>query len=246
VSGDRTFRFDNSDPGMVSGKPVRIRVSAKDDKKRSFNHEWSLDVVPPAPQITAAKPSASSLELASGASQAFELDAASPVGNQTLTYVFQTNGKEVSSSKPRYDFVAAGQEDYTIVASLKDNYGQTSTETRTWRVSVASQADVGKLVEGWLSICQDAFNRKDIAKLGELLRLDSGKQKNLARSLQNQRDLRVAFRDVKIDKVDSTRAAVSYDRVDQFIDERTGKSQSLSTPVKQVFRVENGRAVLDK
>jgi aminoglycoside N3'-acetyltransferase len=188
----------------------------------------------------------SSLELASGASQTFELDVASPVGDQTLTYVFQTNGKEASSSKPRYDFVAAGQQEYTIVASVKDNYGQTSTETRTWKVKVASQADVRQLVEGWLNTYQDAFNRKDVAKLGELLRLDAGKQKNLAGLLENQRNLRVAFRDVKIDKVDSTRAKVSYKRMDEFVDERTGKSMSLSTPIKQAFRVENGRAVLDK
>jgi hypothetical protein len=231
---------------LVSGKSVRIRVAASDDKKRSFKHEWSLSVVPPLPKITATQPAASTLELASGASQAFELDTAAPVGDQTLTYVFQTNGKEVRSSKPRYDFVAGSQQDYTIVASVKDNYGQTSKESRTWQVKVASQADVGSLVEGWLDTYKEAFNRKDIAKLAQLLRLDSGKQKTLEGTFKHRRDLRVAFQDVKINKVDPTRAAVSYKQVEDFIDERTGKSETLSIPINRTFRVENGRAVLDR
>jgi hypothetical protein len=246
VANGSSFRFDNSDPQLVSGKPVRIRVAAEDDKKRSFEHEWKLSIVPPVPMIAAGQPSAGTLELSPGASQAFEVDAAAPVGNQSLTYVFETNGKQTTSSKPRYDFVAGSQQDYTIVASIKDNYGQTSKESRTWRVKIASQADVGKLVEGWLENCQQAFNRKDIATLAQLLRLDSGKQKSLEGVLKNQRDLRVAFRDVEISKVDPTRAAVSYKRVDEFIDERSGKSVSLSTPIKQKFRVENGRAVLER
>jgi hypothetical protein len=205
-----------------------------------------LSILPPAPRIAGVQPAAATLELAPGASQAFEIDAAVPIGNQTLTYVFQTNGKEATSSKPRYDFVAGSQQDYTIVASIKDNYGQTSKESRTWKVKIASQADVGTLVASWLDSCQNAFNRKDVAQLAQLLRLDSGRQKSLEGLLKNQRDLRVAFRDVKINQVDPTRAAVSYKRVDEFVDERTGKSVSLSTPIKQTFRVENGRAVLEK
>lgn len=246
VSSARSFRFDNTDPRLVGGKPVRVRVEAQDEKKRSFEHEWKLNILPPAPKLAGAEPPAGTLQLAPGASQAFEIDAAAPVGDQRLTYVFQTNGKETTSSKPRYDFVAGSRQDYTIVASIKDNYGQRSKETRTWKVEVASRADVGQLVEGWLDTCQRAFNQKDVAKLGQLLRLDSRKQKNLEKVLDNQRNLNVAFRDVKIDELDQSRASVSYERVDEFVDERTGKSVSLSTPIKQTFRVENGRAVLER
>jgi len=243
VSTDPALVFKNDDPALVRDAPIRLAVTARDERERSFSYEWKLKLLPPPPQITATSPPTEKpLEADAGSPMTFRLTAAPPVGSQTFTYVFETNGKETRSATPTYELAPVDGKEYTIVASVADNFGQRSPERKTWKVGTTSVLGV---VQHWLQECREAFNRKDVSKLAELMQLDAARAKGLESALSNQENLKVSFNDVHVEKVDADQVRASYQRVDQFLDARSGKPISLSTPVQQTFRVVDGRVRLE-
>ena len=243
VSDTPSFVFQNDDARLVRSKPVDVVATVHDDQDRAFSYEWEFNILPPPPKIIGASPAAGGqLEVEPGTEQTFKLTAAPPVGNQTLIYVYEANGTEARSSNPTYEFVPQDGQDYTIVASVTDNYGQ-SSQQRTWKVKPLSM--VGQ-VEDWLREYGQAINRKDVPKLAELMQFSSAELEAFRNQLRNQRDLRVAFNDLRVEKVDTDRVRASYRRVDEFTDARTGAPLSLSTSVNQDFRLVDGRVELER
>ena len=167
------------------------------------------------------------------------------MGNQTLTYVYEADGKEARSSNPSYKFVPHDGQDYTIVASVRDNYDQ-SSQQRTWKVKPLSAVGEVEQVEHWLREYGQAINSKDVPKLAELMQFSSAEAEALRGQLSNQRDLRVVFDDLRIEKLDTDRVRASYRRSDEFTDARTGAPLSLSTSVNQNFHLVDGRVELER
>ena len=243
ASSASALLFKNDDSALVRPRPVHIVAAAKDDQGRTFEHHWDVQIVPPAPSIESVSPSQKDpLEVEAGAKYPLRIKAREPVGNQKLEYVFRIDGEEHKSTDPTYSFVAAnGGDKHEIAAWVADNYGQRS-DTATW---TAHSMDGAAEIQKWLDEYRAAFNRKDIARLKQLMHLNDAKASVLADALKNQNELRVKFSDVQVQKVDNGRFQVSYRRVDDFTDGRTGNPQSLSTRVYQVFRFHKGKPLLE-
>jgi hypothetical protein len=101
------------------------------------------------------------------------------------------------------------------------------------------------LVRGWLDQYRGALNGKDVATQCSLLELDANKCAQLTKALDTQGNLRVAFDNLSVEPQADGRVRAQYTRVDEFVDP-TGKAQSRSTHVAQIFRLANGKAQLDK
>ena len=252
VSDGLAFTFKADDPALVSGDPVQISVTARDDQGGEFKKAWSPKVVPPAPRIAGASPSGTTpIALKPGQQQTFRIDAPAPVGNQSFSYSFSVNGKPVASA-PSYELTAEEGTDYTVVASLRDNYGQRAAE-RKWTIKVprdtttsastGPSGGVATLVEAWLDTYRGALNTKNTPQICATLGLSSEKCATLGKALTGQEDLRVSFSGVQITPSGADAACATYTRQDSFIDP-SGKNQSRSTAVNQCFKVVNGQAQL--
>jgi hypothetical protein len=196
----------------------------------------------------------------------FEVTAASAVGEQQLTYVFEANGKKTESATPSFRLPSIGERDVTVVASVRDNFGQRSQERR-WTVlasvpppapraaptvavpAVAPPAPIAtgieSQVQAWLDQYRDAFNRKDVDTLAVLLRLDAGKKKALGDALSKKQNLKVTLSNIQISKLGNGGALVSYSQLEQFTDPTMGKNVSLPTNVKRTFRADGSGVQLE-
>jgi hypothetical protein len=263
VSDALAFTFTADDPALVAANPVQISVTARTKQGEEFRKTWSPKIVPPAPKIAGASPPGSApIALKAGQTQAFSIDAPAPIGNQSFSYGFSVNGRPVAST-PSYELTAEDGKDYTVVASIRDNYGQRAAE-RTWKVRVppsgitpptpatgttstgtTSGGGVATLVQAWLDTYRGALNAKNTPQICAVLGLSSEKCATLGRALAGQEDLQVTFSGVQITPKGSDAACAEYTRQDAFIDP-SGKSQSRSTAVNQCFKVVNGRVQLVK
>ena len=242
VSDAPTFTFANDDANLVRSKPVQISATAHDERGRRFTYDWTVKIVPPAPRISAASPPADQpVEVEPGRPQTLAVTAAPPVGDQRFTYVFESNGKASKSSSPTFELTPEEGREYTVVASIADNFGQRSGGT-TWKLRPG--ADIVGRVRRWLNDYREALNVQDVQKISALLQLGGDKAQELENVLHSQQGLRVAFSDVRVEKLGDNRARASYQRVDEFTDP-SGRPRSLSHAVEQTFRVANGRVQLE-
>jgi hypothetical protein len=176
------------------------------------------------------------------------------------------NGKKTESADPKFRLSAPADDDVTVVATVRDNFGQRSKEKR-WTVlaSVPPRPPVAapappvapapaapavsapaaeSLVQSWLDRYRDAFNRKDIDTLATLLGLDANKKKALGDALGKKQDLRVTLSNIQTSDLGNGTARVSYSQVEQFTDMMSGKNVSLPTKVTRTFRLQSGKAEL--
>jgi hypothetical protein len=253
VSDGPSFVFTPDDAALVRSTPVHIDATARAANGGEFTYNWKFPVQPPPPRIEDAAPSDTSLTAESSKEQRFTLDAAAPVGNQNFTYVFSVNGKETQTSTASYDLTVAPGKDYTVIASIRDNYGQRSPE-RKWtirgeqppdRAEQQPAGDVLKSVQAWLDAYRSALVNKDTSNACSLLALSSDKCAVLGSALKSQEDLEVAFNNVKIAASGADAACATYTRRDSFVDP-AGKHQERQTPVNQCFRVVGGKVQLQR
>ena len=266
VSDALAFTFKADDPALIASNPVQISVTARSKQGDEFRKTWSPKIVPPAPKIAGASPPGSAIALQAGQTQAFSIDAPAPIGNQSFSYSFSVNGKPVAST-PSFELTGEEGRDYTVVASIRDNYGQRAAE-RMWNVRVPSRitpptpakgttstdttskgttsgGGVETLVQAWLDTYRGALNSKNTPQICAVLGLSSAKCATLGKALAGQENLQVTFSDVQITPKGGDAACAEYNRKDQFVDP-SGKSQSRSTSVNQCFRVVNGQVQLVK
>jgi tRNA A-37 threonylcarbamoyl transferase component Bud32 len=241
VSTAESFKLVADDPRLVRDGQVQVVGTAADPKGRADRHEWRFDVIPPAPRIVGSSPPADATVDVDRAGTV-ELSVSEPIGDQTFTYIFDVDGRQERSGKPTHRVTTGGGEQSRVIAWVTDNYGQRSTE-RSW--TFRPTTIVGQ-VERWLEDYRQAFNRKDLERLRSMLRLDADKAAVQRQTLECQRNLNVTFEGLGVEKIDTNRARASYTRTDQFTDCNTGAARSLSTAVKQQFRLVNGRIELER
>lgn len=236
-----TFRFANDDPARIRKEPVKVGLRAKDASGRSFSRDWSFVVSPPAPKLSGATPRPGDVPIDRGGEQVFALDVAKPVGAQALEYVFEVDGRRVGGSDPRFAYSQKDDRPHTVVAYVRDNFDQLSAKQR-WNVRPsAPAADIVGRARAWLSQYQDAFNRKDARKIGELRGLGADAVAKLQQALDDQQGLRVDFSNVRVERLDDGRARVTYDRTDRFTEARDGRPVERTGSVEQVVGVVGGQ-----
>ncbi|MEW6271446.1 MAG: hypothetical protein AB1689_19365, partial [Thermodesulfobacteriota bacterium] len=237
ASGPR-FTFANDDPALVRRTPVKVAVSASAADGRTFERTWDFVIEPPAPEVTQASPPPGTIDAQSGSTQTFELAARSPIGGQSLSYVFQVDGKQAArGSSPRFQYRVSDERPHRIVAYVQDNFDQISRRSE-W--SIAPSSGIVTRARSWLDEYEAAFNAKDARRIGQLRGLPADKVEELQDVLDDQSGLRVTFTDVRIDKLDDQRARLTYTRTDDFTDRR-GAPVSRTGQVEQVVGVVNGR-----
>ena len=251
VGDGASFLYRATNPELVGTAPVQLRATATDAAGKPLAREWSFTVAPPPPpKITAASPPAGVIEAAAGTTQKLALNAAQPVSGQSLTYVFDVNGKQTTSSTPSIAVSPSEGGDTTVVAAIEDNFKQRSKETR-WTIRPGKkppappEGDASASVTNWIDAYRTALNRKDVPKQCALLQLDAGKCAQLDKAMTAQSELKVAFDNLKIEPLGDGRASAQYTRVDEFVDP-SGRTQTRNTQVTQTFRIVNGTAQLDR
>jgi hypothetical protein len=235
------FRFANDDPARVRKDPVKVSLRAKDASGRTFSRDWSFLVSPPAPKLASTTPKPGEVAVDRGGEQVFALDAASPVGSQAFEYVFEVDGRRVGVSAPRFAYSQRDDRPHTVVAYVRDNFDQESAKQR-WNVRPGAPAsDIVARAREWLSQYEAAFNRKDVRRIGELRGLGTDAVAKLGEALKDQSDLRVSFANVRVERIDDTRARVTYDRTDRFVESRNGRPVERTGSVEQVVGVVGGQ-----
>ncbi|HVM94880.1 MAG TPA: serine/threonine-protein kinase [Candidatus Acidoferrales bacterium] len=245
-----SFQFAADNPQLVGAKPVTISVNARDDKGHTFKHDWQFKIAPPpAPKIASVQPPADQLLKAMpGSANHFELTMSPAIAGQTFGYVFSVNGQETRSSTPTFELTPEAGHDYTIVAYATDNFGQ-SSERKSWKLAMPTVAPPSlglSTVESWLDAYRQALVQKNVDKLQDLLQLSAAKVSVLQQALTAQCDLKVEFKDTKVDQLAADRYRARYERVDNFKDCNTSEPISKSTNIEQTFRVNNGKVELEK
>jgi len=242
VASGAKFTFANDDPANVRRTPVEIAVSGRDAAGATFEKQWEVVIEPPAPQVTSAEPPAGTIDAAPGSTQTFQLAAASPIGGQDLSYVFQVDGRQAAKGKsPSFDLRVGGDKQQRVTGFVQDNFDQVSSRTE-WSIAPRSGSDIVRSAQSWLDDYQSAFNAKDAARLGQLRGLSSDKVAELGKVLADQEGLRVTFSNVNIEKLDDQRARITYTRSDDFTDAR-GTPVSRTGTVEQVVGMQGGRVV---
>ena len=238
VSDARTFVLKDYDPKMVRSRPLAVVATATNAQGQTFSHEWNVDVVPPPPEITSASPPAGRVD-PSGGQAAFSLQAKPPLGNQTFKYIYEVDGKPAApSADGRFTFRPTDDGTHVVVASIEDNYRQSSSEKIKWTIEAS---DIVAKVQDWLKEYERAWNAKDARKLGELRGLDAGLIAQLDQSLQDKLNLRVKFSNVTVKEVGSNQAVASYRRLDEWTGAKDGREMSRARGVEQTFRLSGSR-----
>jgi hypothetical protein len=224
-----SFRFIAADPEQVRERPIEIRATASDARGRTFAKTWPVRIVPPPPRLGEVSPPPGAIDAQPGRPQRFTVRAAAdPIGAQRLRYVFTVNGKETQLDQPTYELEPTPGETYTIVASIRDNFGQAlpkALEPR-WKVGLPEpapaapappQITIERLVEAWLDNYRALLMGKNTDGLCPLLNLSPARCATLASALAAQNELEVQFSGVTITP-NATGACASYTRRDSFRD----------------------------
>ncbi len=239
VSSAPTFLFKNSEPGAVTGKPLSIVATATDGRGQRFAHEWTVRITPPLPSIASSSPRERTLEVMRGRTVTFDLQASPTVGAQTLTYVYEVDGRSVArGADGRFEFTPTDEGSHTVTGYLEDNYRQVSADKRSWTLRPST---VAGRVEQWLRTYEQAWNQKNAAKLAELRGMDAATQARLAEAFADKKDLRVTFSGIEVRPLGPDQATASYKRQDEWVGARDGKPVKLTRAVEQTFRLNGTR-----
>jgi hypothetical protein len=250
-SDAKSFAFVADDVDQV-GKAVTITATARDALGRTFNYTWKVAIEPPPPPRLQPVPAQPTVDGTVGTAQPFRIDVAGGAGKDIAPPTFTVDGQPQSTSGSTLSFAPPSPGTYRVVASIKDRFGQTATQSWTLRAkepplpqqtaapSGSTVTNVDEAVRAWLAELKAAFNQKNVDGVMRLLRLSPDRRSGIeqAMALQNS----VEFSDVKIQPLGNDQAQVTYTRQDDV--SMGGRTVTKRATVKQTLSVQNGRAEL--
>ncbi|NOT52963.1 MAG: hypothetical protein HOP18_00015 [Deltaproteobacteria bacterium] len=261
-------------PGFADGtEPLkRVEVRITDSENQTTTETWRVRVreVNHPPRIVRASPNAErSVEMTTGETQEFTVNATDPNRDDRLAYVWSLDGQEVARSE-RWRFHApATAGDHQVSVEIQDREGL--KQQHVWRVlvkavvpppepppvtipvrpreSVAPPPSVpGKMelreaeVQEWLENCRHALESKNTDQLVSWEMYSAQEATILQQVISQYRVFRVAFLDVAI-QTQGAQASVSFNRVD------TMDGKTVAHPNRTTIRLEklgDGRIVVRK
>ncbi len=224
-----TYRPDFGQDGK---KTKRIQVSVSDPQGNRVERLWQVRVedVNRPPKILGFTPEEQRLEIASGSSRRFSIEAADADRADPLQYAWLLNGellaRESSFAFPKT--VLQGK--HTLEARVSDR--AQATVTQGWSIAVLAPATPPAIeakppplkkppspaieeaeVKAWLGSYQSAWENKDINALIGLGEVTNANAEKLRGVLAGYGDFRVELKELQI-QIEGTRAQVSFRRAD--------------------------------
>jgi hypothetical protein len=131
------------------------------------------------------------------------------------------------------------------IALRPDSGKDSPCSVSTTAMEPVSSAALESRVASWLESVRAALQRKDVETVARLIQLPEGKDAELARALQGQKDLVVSFSDLSIEPAGSDAVVAKYLRADRFIGPN-GQPVTLQQRLAQSFQVRNGALVAER
>ncbi len=220
------------DFGQDGNKIRRIHVSVLDPEGNRVERFWQARVedVNRPPKIVGFTPQQRWLDIESGSSRRFSVEAADADRADPLQYAWLLNG-ELLARESSFDFpktVLQGK--HTLEARVSDR--AQATATQRWSIAVLAPATPPEIeakppplkkppspaieeaeVKAWLDNYQSAWENKDINALIGLGEVTNANAEKLRGVLAGYGDFRVELKELQI-QIEGTRAQVSFRRAD--------------------------------
>lgn len=214
-------------PSRGVSKSQTIRVVVSDAEGRQREHVWRVRVNPinRPPTIVQFSPGDARLEMVSGSTRKFTVQASDADTADLLSYSWTLDGRRVSGEKAWAPGGTLTTGRHQVEVKVADKSGASATQQ--WTITVSSKPEppapeilalkpIGLAepeVRAWLDRYKRAWDTKNIDALLGLGEVSQSNAPKLRETLQPHREFQIRLRNVRI-QIDGNEATVSFQRED--------------------------------